>query len=1042
MEEGGLFNGHSVSCSQRCLLIPVFLVGGAMKPTRVLLAAASSLFVSQLMAGEAVLYITEDGNAVRDLAVSINGQKKLVGASGFVVFDIEKGDHKVELSKYGEWLGEFDFATAGSSQNAEVQVELVGGEPMPEVNIYTPGQEEAPAVGQISGYLQSDETGGPVSGARISVAGTEMAMMTDADGFFSFELPRGEYALNIAHPNYGKRDVSSVRVMSSVNTGVNLTMSMSGDGMIEEVVAVGTYIPTTAVAQQRDSSAVLDAIGSEQFSRFGDSSAASALKRVTGVSIADGKYAVVRGLNERYTSVLFNGGMVPSPDPTRRVVPLDLFPSGIISSVNVEKTAIANRPVDAAGATIDIITQDAPEEFEGKLSVSLGYNDKTTGESATMQETSGMELFGFGSSDRDLSSADKNTNGELLGNEAAQLLELSQWETKKTTMQPDVGIELSLGDLIGEFDSGNLAYKVTGRYSNSWEYTEEDRAGYESVGSGTRETDEYIRNRAVNLIDLSMGGTLSLISENYTLNSNTLMLRQTQADSIEESGIRGENRFFSVEREYTWQEREFFTQQFTGQHLFSDFYGAEIDWGLTFANAAMYVPDSRSYRLTDESVSIDTDSSFNPLAINRTATSEIDFSSKPRRDWTDLTDDSTHIRADGKIHLIDESNYQLKLYAGLSLLSREREVEAHSFQYDRKLSLPAEIRAEQDIADVLTADNFENGYFSVRNNSDDNASYTGSWDYSAFYLMPRFELYDVFSVEVGARFEDSSLEVETAGDIPVIAKVDDNDVYPSINSTFSVGDDSQIRFAYSTSVNRPDFREVAPAQFTDSVSGDRYVGNKFLKNSEVTSVDLRFEHYFSDDESVNFAIFRKDFKDAIERTSDVISGSSNEILYSFDNNGDAFAQGIEISASKNLEMDSVGLRLSGNAAYFDTEIDIYTDSGNFDRTRRMQGQPDLLGNIQLALDEYSSGREYTLVMNYTGEALSAVSVVSGLDDEYREARMVMDANFKQPLLDDQLSLKVSLKNLTDSEVKETQNNKMTRRYKTGREVSLGVSYQF
>ena len=308
--------------------------------------------------------------------------------------------------------------------------------------------------------------------------------------------------------------------------------------------------------------------------------------------------------------------------------------------------------------------------------------------------------------------------------------------------------------------------------------------------------------------------------------------------------------------------------------------------------------------------------------------------------------------------------------------------------------------------------------------------------------MPRFELYDVFSVEVGARFEDSLLEVETAGDIPVIAKVDDNDVYPSINSTFSVGEGSQIRFAYSTSVNRPDFREVAPAQFTDSVSGDRYEGNKFLKNSEITSIDLRFEHYFSDDESVNFAIFRNDFKDAIERTSDVISGSSNEILYSFDNNGDAFSQGIEVSASKNIEMDSMGLRLSGNAAYFDTEIDIYTDSGNFDRTRRMQGQPDLLGNIQLALDEYDSGREYTLVMNYTGESLSAVTVVSGLDDEYREARMVMDANFKQPLLDDQLSLKVSLKNLTDSEVKETQNSKITKRYKTGREVSLGVSYQF
>ncbi len=1012
-----------------------------MKPTRVLLAAASSLFVSQLMAGEAVLYITEDGSAVRDLAVSIDGQKKLVGASGFVVFDIEKGNHKVELSKYGEWLGEFDFSTAGSSQNAEVQVELVGGEPMSEVNVYTPGQEEAPAVGQLSGYLQSDETGGPVSGARISVAGTEMAMMTDADGFFSFELPRGEYALNIAHPNYGKRDIASVRVMSNVNTGVNMTMSMSGNGVIEEVVAVGSYIPSTAVSQQRDASAVLDAIGSEQFSRFGDSNAAAALKRVTGVTIADGKYAVVRGLNERYTSVLFNGGMIPSPDPTRRVVPLDLFPSGIISAVNVEKTSIANRPSDAAGATIDIITQDAPEEFEGKISVSLGYNDATTGKSATTQETSGMELFGFGSSDRDLSSAAKNLNTNLAGAEGADLLKLSQLKTKNTTMSPDLSVELSLGDLIGEYEAGNLAYKIIGRYSNGWEYTEEDRANYEAVGSDIAETNEYIRYRAVNLIDLSAGGTLSLIADNYTLNSHTLMLRQAQADSIEEAGVRGEYRNFTVEREYTWQEREFFTQQFTGEHFFEEFHGAELDWGVTFANAAMYVPDSLSYRLLDDSETIAEDNSFNPLANDRRDTTEIDFGTKPQRDWTDLSDDSTHVRIDGKINLIDDSDYQLKLSAGISSLSREREVESYSYQYSAT-TLPANIRSERDVYDVLTKNNFKDGYFDVRNNTDVNVSYTGTWDYTAFYVMPRFELYDVFSVEVGARLEDSALEIETAGNTPITAKVDDSDVYPSLNSTFTVGEGSQIRFAYSTSVNRPDFREVAPAQFTDSLSGDRYVGNKALKNSEITSVDLRFEHYFSDDESFNFAVFRKDFKDAIERTSDVVSGSSGDILYSFDNNGDAFAQGVEVSGSKNIELNSLGVRLSGNVAYFDTEIDIFTDSGNFDRTRRMQGQPDLLGNIQVALDEYNSGREYTLVMNYTGESLSAVTVENGLDDEYREARMVVDANFKQPLLDDQLSLKLSLKNLTDSEVKETQNSKITKRYKTGREVSLGVSYQF
>ena len=1012
-----------------------------MKPTRVLLTAASTLFVSQVMAGEAVFYITEDGTSMADVAVTVDGTKQLVGKSGFVTFDINSGTHSVELTQYGEWVGDFEFATQANAENAEIQVEVLGGEALEEVLVYTPGQEEAPALGQISGYLESDETGGAVTGARIAITGTEQAVMTDEEGFFAFELPRGEYDVTIAHPNYGKRDVSGVRVMSNVNTGVNLTMSMSGDGVIEEVVAVGSYIPSTATAQQRDATAVLDAIGSEQFSRFGDSDAASALKRVTGVTVADGKYAVVRGLNERYTSVLFNGAMVPSPDPTRRVVPLDLFPAGVISSVNVEKTAISNRPSDAAGATIDVLAKSAPEEFEGKLSVSLGYADGTTGESVRTQTTSGMEVLGFGSSDRDLSDSAKASDGPIAGADGANLLDLSQWETEKVTMSPDVSVELSLGDMIAEYDMGTLSYKVTGRYSNEWEYTKSDRANYGSLSATTsQEADEYIQQRAVNLIDLSFGGTLSLVSDNYTVNYNTLMLRQTQADSIEEVGVRGEDRYFVVEREYTWQEREFNVHQLDGEHYFDDFYMAEVDWGLTFANASLYVPDSRSYTLYD-ATSADIDNTFNPLVNNLYDKVRIDYAAKPQRDWTDLNDDSINVTLDGKITPIENDSYQLQVMAGLSLMERDRDVEAYSYQYALNASLPADISSQTDIADVLTEQNFVDGHFNVRNNSDDDASYKGSWDYSAFYLMPRFEMHDQFTIEAGLRLEDSALEIETEGSTPVTAKVEDNGVYPSLNATYFVSEEAQVRFAYSGSVNRPDFREVAPAQFTDSVSGDRYVGNEKLTESTISSLDLRFEYYFSDAESVNAAIFRKDFVDAIERTASVISGSSNDVLYSFDNNGDAYAQGIEVSATKDIELEALNLRVSGNVAYFDTEIDTYSDSGNFEGSRRMQGQPDVLANLQIAVDELEAGREYTLVVNYTGETLSAVTPQAYLEDEFREPRMVVDANFKQPIMDD-LDLKLSLKNLTDSEVEETQGGKLIKRYKPGREFKLGVSYLF
>ena len=152
--------------------------------------------------------------------------------------------------------------------------------------------------------------------------------------------------------------------MPGVPVDLNVEVGMSGNGVIEEVVAVGTYVADSATSQERDASAVLDSIGGEQMSRFGDSNAASALKRVAGVTIADGKYVVARGLNERHTSILLNGASLPSPDPSRRVVPLDLFPSSVIDGIDVQKTATPDVYADSTGSTVSLSTKKFPLYFE------------------------------------------------------------------------------------------------------------------------------------------------------------------------------------------------------------------------------------------------------------------------------------------------------------------------------------------------------------------------------------------------------------------------------------------------------------------------------------------------------------------------------------------------------------------------------------------------------------------------------------------------------------------------------------------------------
>jgi outer membrane receptor protein involved in Fe transport len=829
--------------------------------------------------------------------------------------------------------------------------------------------------------------------------------------------------------------------------------------VIEEVVATGTYTAESVTTQERDSSAVLDAIGSEQFSRFGDSSAASALKRVSGVSIADGKYAVVRGLNERYTTVTFNGANLPSPDPSRRVVPLDIFPSGLISSLSVQKSATADKFSDSAGANIDILSKESPDEFSGKLKASIGFVDGLTGSSRETQKTSGFEILGYGSDDRELSSQAKALssadNKVIGGQQAADLLDLSQLEIEKQKIRPDMSLELSIGDVIFENDSDKYAYKLTGKYSNEWNLEESDRATYVPVGNGsTREMDEYNYERLTNDIMLASGLTLSYQNDNSSLYSNTMMLRQTQNDNVLTKGIRGEYRDFIIEREFAWREREFLMQQFVGNHYFSMDSAfsleTELDWAFTISQASLNSPDTRSYEFFGPN-DIDTDETFNPLATDYTAMSDLSEENDPTREFSDLTDDSADIYLKANTLLFSTDEYEIKTKYGFSSFSRERVANSYNYQYEISTAnqeLPAALENNQKIYEILTDSIFVDGAYETKSNTNYENSYEGTWDYTAFFIQPRFEIYDFISAEVGFRLEDSEMSLETKKDPNtgnnVTADVSDNDTYTSLNVTYHLLENTQARFAYYNSINRPDFREVAPAQFTDPISGDLYQGNPRLTSSTVDNLDLRFEYYFSDDESMTAAFFRKDFTDIIERTASILSGSSMGTIYQYDNGGDAFAEGIELGFSKDISFDNdvVGLKVSGNVTWIDSEVEALNASGNVSATRQMQGQPDMLANFQLEADELASGREYTLVLNYTGESLDSISVNKDVPDFIKASRAVLDVSFKQPILFDELEVKASIKNITNSEVLIEQGGRMVKKYKPGSSLKLALTYNF
>lgn len=1000
-----------------------------MKPTffksnlfkRSLLAAAIAGAGVSAYAGEAVFYVTEDGAAVQDIAVTVNGQKKLVGKNGFVTFDLGGGNHKVELSQFGEWAGEFDF-NASKKQNAEIQVEMIGGEAIPEVSVYTPSQEQTAAVGKVSGYLESDETGGVVEGAVITIKGSELSVTTNSDGFYELEVPRGEYSLSISHPTYGNREVKNLRVIANVATSVNLNMSMSGDSMIEEVVAVGSYIPSTATAQQRDSSAVLNAIGSEQFSRFGDSNAASALKRVAGVTVSDGKYVVSRGLNERHSTIMLNGASLPSPDPSRRVVPLDIFPSTILDGIDVQKSFTPDVYADSTGAAIKLKTKKFPEEFEGKISASLGFVNGLTLNDREVQQTEGSDILGLGSEgDRALPASFETLEASGTNRSLATAEKFaSNLGTEETTILPNTSLEISMGNTLLDYGNIQFGYTSSVKYSNSWSKRDGESNTYE-VNNGVLDTDDrFKQKRTSNDINLGTGISFGLIAGNSEFSSNTMLLRQTHAENTIESGVGGDQNRQSTSYSLGWDERQFLFQQFTGEHLLEDAMETEINWQVSVSQASLNSPDRREY-------------SFERDADEDDEVLELYWSSLSRT-YNELTDGNTNASIDLSSLAFANDSFQAKLNYGYSTFSRSREADATTVKYYANGETSAGgFNGSLDVDEIVDS-RTENGIVGVETGSRASDDYLATWDLTSYYLMTNIEMFDRFKVLLGARAEDSAMKLETfadkEGSITETTEVNDDDIFTSVSVLYYLSEEMQARLSGYETINRPDFREISNAFYVDPENYDRFVGNSDLESSKVSNVDLRLEYYFTDNETISLAYFTKDFDSPIEKTLKV----GGEVR-SYENGESGDISGFELDFRKEMDWDRFSGFVSGNFAQIDSEVDLVV--GSTLKTQAMQGQPDQLANLQFGLDDLELGAEYTFLVNYQGESLDAVSI-GDLPNIFKQPRTQLDFNFSKELSED-IKLKAKLKNITDAEYELTQGDQTYRKYKKGTEISIGLS---
>ncbi len=917
---------------------------------------------------------------------------------------------------------------------------------------------EVEGEGVLVGQVRSSEDGAPVVDARLFVSGTPVEARTDDEGRFRIDLPVGTYSVSVLHSEFATRTIEGVEIAADAQTERNFELPPAGLELAEFVV-VEPFIEgslSSVIEEQRQTASVANVLGAEQISRAGDSSVGGALSRVTGLTLVDGQFIYIRGLGERYSSTLVNGANVPSPDPTRKVVPLDLFPTGVIRSILVQKGYSPDMPGDFGGGVVEIRTRGIPEEDFFSIELSGGYRDGTTFEDGLTYEGGGRDWTGFDDGTRDIPdpiaeiigdgtklpplqtafTPDGLTEEELeaLGESLPNIYDVDREE-----IGPDLGVSIEGGK---RFDIGNdWQLGATGSilWDDSWRTRDELRQTFVPLGDGSlRPNDSYDLVRTTRTIGLSGFATAGVnYADLHELDFTTMLLRQTEDEAVEQIGFNLDEDGIIRFNELEWEERELFTMQIEGAHVFPFLNSARLEWDYSDSAASLSTPDSRRYRYDP-----DDEAGF---IFSRRADSNI-------RRYTTLDDEAIDYGADFEIPFEAGEWLAAKLKVGYRNVDKERQSTIRRFTFDDVFNISEDDRRQQSLEDILTPENIgPDGaqLLEITRNSD---NYSAALDIEAYYANLDFTLWERLRIAGGVRVEDWAQNVRTFSlfeedTVESESNLGDEDLFPAASLTWFITENQQLRVSYAETIIRPDFKELSDSPFTDPILEREVVGNPDLVPSNVQHIDARWEWYPAQDELISIGVFYKLIDQPIELT--VQPGVEQRL--SFTNADEAENFGIELEARKTLGFvgDWFGGRswlerfyVAGNLSVIESEISILPENQGIltETSRPLQGQSPLIANIQLGYDDEDLGIETTLLYNYVGERITEVGVL-GAPDKKEQPTGVLDFVFRWRW-NDHWSFKTKFGNLLDAEFEIKQGPETTQRYRNGRTASIGITYDF
>ena len=928
--------------------------------------------------------------------------------------------------------------------------------------------------GKIAGVIVDQENGETLIGANVRIDGTTQGSTTDLDGRFEIaSVDIGSYIVIVSYIGYNSVTVQNVDVLDGETTELNLSMSPEAIGLGEVLVeARALQNSEGALLRERQKSiSVSDAISAEAISRSGSGDAASAMKKVTGASVVGGKYVYIRGLGERYSSTQLNGSALPSADPDKQSFQLDLFPSSLLDNIVTTKTFTPDKPGSFTGGLVDVGTKNYPEAFTFQVSTSSSYNTKTTLDNGFLSYQGGdADWLGFDDGTRDLPDVFLNENLQIPTEiearfdpeKAAVLDQVSKAfrpEMVPTAVKAPVNSSgsLAIGDQLTLFGQP-LGYTASISYSNSASFYDDGEAGrWELVGGQVDDIEGLTALRSLRdsrgTEEANWGGLATLAYKFHSNHEVSATYLRTQSGTTDSRFLDGfwqdlsGNSTFQT-RVLGYQERALNSLQFKGEHVIK---GITAEWRASLSSTDQQEPDlryfSNHFTIRNQGSAIDT-------VYQKPAS----LYPAPTRFFRNLQEDNQSYGLDLTVPFKGWNGLSNRFKVGGSYLDVGREFDERRFEYREapgfsfnQFSGDANaFFANAGIIDTATNGRPVFGNYITDASSEKN-NYTGDQTISAAYGMIDMFLMRKLRFIGGVRLEATRMTTASADTSLPVGLLDNDDWLPSINFVYELAENMNLRAAYTKTLARPTFRELAPYSTFDFVGDFVFSGNSRLKRTLVTNYDLRWEWFVRPGEIFAVSAFYKDFQNPLERV--ILTRSGNNSL-SIQNVEKGMVAGLEFELRKRLDNIVPALKdvqVGANVSLVHSEVDIPDDEldiiraadPNAGTTRGLVGQSPFLANIDVTYDRPEWGSVISVYYNMFGDRLRVVSEGAS-PDIFERARNTIDIIYSQKIWRG-ISMKFSAKNVTDTDALMSQEFNDTdytyQIYNSGRTFSLGFTYK-